>query len=1378
MRRTPLLLLILCCTTLVAQTDFRSKETSANSIIKKSEITGFTPKALSLLQRSLKQPVRFCQRSKNNSLPDDKAEIILEAHDVWGHGTMGYQMLLDADHNTYGDRFDASTTYYRYKEYDAFEYKIPADAEADELTKTVIIDGEGKVEIPEGVYDYVVTNPIPGDGIPIANGKFSRFDDFYFEGGYTYRFKITLAQSEYGVTDAVNIFADTDAGIVDLTLPGNSMELTSAEEIGITIANNGISAISGFNVSYEVNGGKPVTEIYSGTVQPGDTIPYMFNQKADFSAEQTYIVKAFVGLKGDLVPYNDAIEKRCKHIGVSPLPFTCDFSSAEDFESGWTVINADGNFNTWQYGADWQGPDQQMGTVTCSTYEGNVDDYLLSPPIHLDKGENHIAFYVRGVQAKNEELLDVRYGKTMDCEKMDIINEYAIKDSEFRLKVTNFTVAESGTYYFAFHAKSVKGTNLIVDDITIDQGTMNLSPELLIDKILLPYSNCDLSDETRIGVILNNTGTGDATSFTLAYQINGATPVMQTIHETLPADQSQTYYFDVPANFLDIDKYTVTVAVSCEEKSDSKTDYVEHYAPITKFPFVTDFYLNTGITDYWTPMTEKSWNYERLGGCYSAQKAGPENGLLSRCFTFNHSFRIKIAYAGGIFGTPASFYIAYGKPGTQIDTWKKIYENTRILETVETEFTVELETPGEYSFVIVNTTEDPIATIKLYQFTLSEILDYDLRITEVSTALSAYMPGNHLLNEGAYSVNIVNRGSKTMTGIKAYIKNGQEDLFSSVQTTSLDPSAADTLLLKGKLGAIETIGNMQLNVEVHGDESDMYAVDNVYPLPSVHVTDTVFATERITAFVYGTGLNGTTANFGNVYTLTETDTLTSLSVGMAENNYYTPVDMGIAVYKMKDNGLVIDREIFSTTFERGAQGALREITFAPRILHPGKYYFEVRQLTGENIGLAYERVEESFFYQNIQDTLHLMSGYGNIVIRANFGHNAKAYKTNASAREITTPIEPKALFTSEETVSAVIENLGEEPINDMDVYCAVNGIKKSIKMSLLPYEKKVAVFTPIDLSEPGEYTIQVYTSLEGDENKADDMSTRIFTSVPEADPYTLDFESCNDFVTDHQFNPRWWTVDRLGYGTNGWWQFNYPHNSEPVGFIAFNTATTTPPIEQKIPGFFAHAGERFGAAFATSERNIDSDVWLISPKLTLSTHSSLELYVKTFALESPYSQLERYNLLISDTDDNFESFRKLGEERTAPTEWTKVTADLSEYNNKEVYVAIQYVSKSLEGVVMMVDDIRIISDGVGVRNATAGNLHLWVNQNEKMLSISSEEPIEEIAIYKASGSKVYQSGDLKTSSLRLPLHAYEPGVYIACLRTATQTKVVKFVVTH
>ena len=32
-----------------------------------------------------------------------KARIILEAHNVWGDGS-GYQMLLDADHNLYGDK--------------------------------------------------------------------------------------------------------------------------------------------------------------------------------------------------------------------------------------------------------------------------------------------------------------------------------------------------------------------------------------------------------------------------------------------------------------------------------------------------------------------------------------------------------------------------------------------------------------------------------------------------------------------------------------------------------------------------------------------------------------------------------------------------------------------------------------------------------------------------------------------------------------------------------------------------------------------------------------------------------------------------------------------------------------------------------------------------------------------------------------------------------------------------------------------------------------------------------------------------------------------------------------------------------------------------
>ena len=134
--------------------------------------------------------------------PSTPATIIFEAHDVWGDGS-GYQMLFDADANTYGTLWNANhyifvdgeqytggdlpTTYY-----DEFEYKIPEGANgALSDTINVVIDDIVTFTIPAGTYDYVILNPTPGDRFYIAadNGQVPcAGDDFEFKPGVTYHF--------------------------------------------------------------------------------------------------------------------------------------------------------------------------------------------------------------------------------------------------------------------------------------------------------------------------------------------------------------------------------------------------------------------------------------------------------------------------------------------------------------------------------------------------------------------------------------------------------------------------------------------------------------------------------------------------------------------------------------------------------------------------------------------------------------------------------------------------------------------------------------------------------------------------------------------------------------------------------------------------------------------------------------------------------------------------------------------------------------------------------------------------------------------------------------------------------------------------------------
>ena len=139
--------------------------------------------------------------------------------DIWEDGS-GYQMLLDADHNTYGSVIpessglttsgDASA-----ETYAEFEYKIPENADGALDTQNAV-DGvkvkEITITIPAGVYDWCITNPSPNDRVWISsvNGNVGgRQNDFSFEAGKHYTFTVTFDDGGSG-NDCVNMTVGAD----------------------------------------------------------------------------------------------------------------------------------------------------------------------------------------------------------------------------------------------------------------------------------------------------------------------------------------------------------------------------------------------------------------------------------------------------------------------------------------------------------------------------------------------------------------------------------------------------------------------------------------------------------------------------------------------------------------------------------------------------------------------------------------------------------------------------------------------------------------------------------------------------------------------------------------------------------------------------------------------------------------------------------------------------------------------------------------------------------------------------------------------------------------------------------------------------------------
>lgn len=1072
--------------------------------------------------------------------------------------------------------------------------------------------------------------------------------------------------------------------------------------------------------------------------------------------------------------------------GVKPkaserqLPFSDNFTSAETFSENWTVINSGTEYCKWEF-CDWktQGSDIS-GCASCASYNGENDDWLVSAPLALPAGDCYVTFYAANSAGKTPELLDVCIGTGADASGMKTLASYNVLDKAWGQRVVNFHVDNAGTYYIAFHSKTADGSSLYIDNVEIDKGQHEVAPSLTAVKALLPYSNCALDDETRIGLRVTNKGTGDAKSFTISYSVNGGTTVTQTVDKPIAVDETADIYFDKTADFLDIASYSVSMSVECGGSKSSAVGIVDHYAPITDLPIVSEFYTNENVTSTWLVMGDNSWTFERMGPYYEAKASGVENGLLSHCITFNHPFRVKMSYTGGSYRGASGFYVAYGRPGTDPAGWKKVFEDNNVTGDKNTEFTVTPDEPGDYSLIIVDESSSDMKRTCIYETTISEIYDHDLRITGVESSLAPYLPETLANGKQSFSVTVENRGAKAMTNVKIGVSKDGKRIATSDATASIAPDGKAVISVDGVLDGMKKGDAINVSAEVEADDEDEYKDDNTKALPVVNVTDSVLAAENLEEFKLGTGANGSPISMGNVFHIAKEDVLTSVSFGLCKNTYYADDKVGVAVYSMKDDQ-TIDRCLFSTTLTRGGEAGLRTVSFTPRVLPAGKYFFEVSQTTKNMLALSYESRDDAVCYQNNGGILTAAPGAA-LAIRANFDHNAKAFKKNVAVVAITKPEASSALFSSDETIDAVVENLGSEEAKQTVLTLTAGKNVKEQKVDLLPYEKRTVSFDNVDLATPGEYTITVSAALDGDENLADNTLSRNVTSRVEASPYTLDFEQCNDFDTDHEFNPRWWTVNRTGDATDQFWRFNYPHKAEPVGFIAFNTHKTEPEMtdEINVPGFSAHSGERFGAAFArgyNKDNTLTSDSWLISPKLKLNGHSSLELYVKTHALESAGVELEKYRILISETDDNFDSFTAIGGDREAPVDWTKVTVDLSQYDNKDVYVAIQYVSTIYKGVVMMVDDIAVKTDGVanGVDGVTETQ-DVAMGYEDGYLTVRSAASIDKVAVYDATGKLVCQADKLDTQIFRSSLDNCQNGIYMIRVQTAAGTTTRKLVI--
>ena len=107
----------------------------------------------------------------------------------------GYQLVLDADHNTYGPLIDPDSWNHHFTvgNFDDFEYTVPVTASCNYSPYSdcaLFHNASATITIPPGVYDYTFLIRYPTSHV-----YFDYHDNFEFEPGKTYEF--TISRSNY-----------------------------------------------------------------------------------------------------------------------------------------------------------------------------------------------------------------------------------------------------------------------------------------------------------------------------------------------------------------------------------------------------------------------------------------------------------------------------------------------------------------------------------------------------------------------------------------------------------------------------------------------------------------------------------------------------------------------------------------------------------------------------------------------------------------------------------------------------------------------------------------------------------------------------------------------------------------------------------------------------------------------------------------------------------------------------------------------------------------------------------------------------------------------------------------------------------------------------
>ena len=284
--------------------------------------------------------------------------------------------------------------------------------------------------------------------------------------------------------------------------PGVFFDCDNGQPVTMTIRNNGLAAQGNFNVSYRVDGGSVVTQLFPGTLQPGFTAQVTFPGALTLTGYGAHAIKAWTSLASDGYHVDDTLSYAVNWQPNAALPLVANAEDALLPPTSWTLENPDGLYA-------WSNVAMTMGANCAATRAFRMNyrtynapgqlDRLISPLINLAGSAGtrlrfHHAYapYGSGLDdgltvrisadcGANWTTLYSAFGAALGTAPQTTSQWAPTACSQWQLHDIDISAYDGQLVLLQFEGESHFGNDLFIDDINVVNTGVRLAVKMLLE---------------------------------------------------------------------------------------------------------------------------------------------------------------------------------------------------------------------------------------------------------------------------------------------------------------------------------------------------------------------------------------------------------------------------------------------------------------------------------------------------------------------------------------------------------------------------------------------------------------------------------------------------------------------------------------------------------------------------------------------------------------------------------------------------------------------------------------------------------------------------------------------------------------------------------